>query len=655
MTQPHDPWTILAERGEWRGADEIANRALDELDRRAIGQHSAIGTQPEEGPTALSPTTPVRRRLPGLLVAAIAFVVVMIAFSATWLIPRIGSDIAPGTDEVTSTDSSDPATSDVSTDVLPTDDAAPTEFVIPPDFVTTDAWPSPVLDPVLNLQLCPTRPESPGWFLPDSFFAFLGLDRQAVNLAAVDPRQVAVSTPMLRAGGTSMLSTGAIEGGCLLTVSDGTVTGWAIYLANGKPAMMALSLPWPDNSVPDRVSNAAGNYQQWRIATGELFTGRVTDEGQVHVMANQRLYVATFDPLLVPDNGNAGSWLMASLAVSPPDTTRLLDWPLFDGSSGADVVVPVALPPGFGLCAAVDNFYLSDIPDDSVRQSMKVVLCDPSGSEVVITAGLLPAAPAEATSVDINGHEMSEWSATDRHMLQFSRSGMDVLVEAPTTLEPANLRGLVAAMPLASRFVPPVTARILIGVGDGIDSSLLSPDPLGEEGVLGFSSPARDDFAEDVSLFEMIARAGTSGVEVTMSDSMRTIMSEGLDSLDATPFLYQYKEGGGVVWENGYFDVPSLNLYLSIGQQTLPIEWRQSNPIALVEETSGAWQVGFKADSDGDGFQIVAYSPSIEREVNILFGPRSRDAEGFPDPLRITADEARRLAQNILDTIAIPS
>lgn len=651
MTQQRDAWTVLAERGEWRGADEIALRALDELDRGVNGKSAVSAIQQRPAPTPLSPADPARRRVPGLVVAAAAFVVVIVALSAVLVLPRLDGGAAPGTDDTTPSSSIPPTTLDDSTVDTPIDGVTPAAFPIPGDFVPTEAWPSPGLAPVLNLQRCPTQAGSPSGFLPDSFFEFLGVDRQAADLVVVDPSQVAASTPILRAGSMSILSMEAIDSGCLVAVSNGTVTGWGVFLAGGDPAMMALSLPWPDNTVPDSVSNAPGEYQQWRIATGELFTGNVSSDGQVHVMANQRLYVASFDPSLIPEGGRVGGWLMASLAITPIDTERFIS-----ALEGTDVAVPTALPPGFGVCGATQQFLLYDTSDGPEEEGQYLVICDASGTSITFTSGTAFATvPPDAASVDINGHETFEWSTPDHRALYFSRSGLDVLVQAPIGLDPGTFRAVVATMPLASPLPPPPSsARALIGVGDGIDPETLSPEPQGVEGTVGLSSPAREGSVEDVSLSEMIAQVRASGIDVTLSESMRVIVTEGLDGLDATPFLYQFWQGEGVAWENGYFDVPSLNLYLDIGQQDLPSEWLDGNPIAFVEETWGVWRVSISRRSP-DRIEIVAYSPSIERQVRIGFASTLFNAIGRPDPLDITVDEARAIAQSILDSIAAPN
>jgi len=48
-----------------------------------------------------------------------------------------------------------------------------------------------------------------------------------------------------------------------------------------------------------------------------------------------------------------------------------------------------------------------------------------------------------------------------------------------------------------------------------------------------------------------------------------------------------------------------------------------------------------------DRFQIVAYSPSIERQVNVLI--RSVNS---PEPLALSAEAARDLVRSVLDAIA---
>lgn len=75
------------------------------------------------------------------------------------------------------------------------------------------------------------------------------------------------------------------------------------------------------------------------------------------------------------------------------------------------------------------------------------------------------------------------------------------------------------------------------------------------------------------------------------------------------------------------------------------MEWRDENPIAAVVETSGVWQVSI--DNNGRSIQIIAYSPSIEREVNMEFGAASNDI-----PMGLTVAGARRIVQEILDSIA---
>ena len=112
MTQQRDAWTVLAERGEWRGADEIAGRALDELDRGANGKNAVSAIQQRPAPTTLSPADPAGRRVPGLVVAAAAFIVVIVALSAALVLPRVGGGVAPGTDDITPSSSIAPTTSD---------------------------------------------------------------------------------------------------------------------------------------------------------------------------------------------------------------------------------------------------------------------------------------------------------------------------------------------------------------------------------------------------------------------------------------------------------------------------------------------------------------------------------------------------------------
>lgn len=148
------------------------------------------------------------------------------------------------------------------------------------------------------------------------------------------------------------------------------------------------------------------------------------------------------------------------------------------------------------------------------------------------------------------------------------------------------------------------------------------------------------------------------GIEVTMSDSGEHIMNVGLANHEVTPHLYRFTRmmtpyldrfdmTSDVDWETGYFDIRNLDTTVSVGQQEFRVEWRHENPIAAVVETLGVWQI--PTDDNGRFIQLIAYSPSIEREVNMVFSAASSDT-----PMGLTVAGARRIAQGILGSTAQP-
>lgn len=206
----------------------------------------------------------------------------------------------------------------------------------------------------------------------------------------------------------------------------------------------------------------------------------------------------------------------------------------------------------------------------------------------------------------------------------------------------------------AASFEPSGNVIALIGIGEGLDASLtpIEVEGDGEVGASDFRSPVGAEYVE-LPFHELIRRVHADHPEVKMSDSMMTIMTEGLDGLDVTPFLYQLTERDGVMIENGYFDVPSLGVFVEISQQTFLADWDARHRPALEQEPGAVWQTGVEVPEDNDWIQIVAYSPAIEREVRIFFGQRTAatdDTAGF----EFSVGEARELAQQILEAVAVP-
>lgn len=631
MTETHDSWIALSERGEWRGADEIAARAHEELLNSNNGQQPVVSTIRNLEPLAVSSTVPKWRLLSGPVVAAAVFVAVILTMTVSLLLA--GARQSSNTGTVAPGGTGTVPVPGVEASEAPAPDALGLVPVIPDTFQPVNAWPSPVLDPVFALGGCPTQPGSPGWFIPDSFFDFLGLDRQTVNLAAVEPTQIAESNPMLRAGSSSMVSLEDIEGGCVLAVADGTTSGWAVFLSNGEPAMVALSTPRPNEFEWDTVSTTPGEYQQWRIATDQHFNGTVSDDGQVHAVTNERHFIATFDPALVPDPGRVGGWLMSSLAVSPTTANQLLEG--IETDSILRTALPNTLPPGFGICARTMAFLLEDTPDGPGEENQQLILCNTAGAEITITAGTLTAAPSDSVITVINGHDMTEWPTNGQNTLQFSRSGLDIRIQGPPAIEAETLRAIVISMPLATPPPPPpVDAAARIGIAEGIDpetSSIIDPDI----------------DLDETTLPDWIASVHAGEAEVTLSDSMQAIHETALNELDATPYTYNYEERDSFTIEGASFDVPDLHAWIRISQQELPIDSYDGNPISHLDDTWGAWQIRTKQDTRR--IQIVAYSPSIERQINILF------TQGlYEEPFAITVSEAQQVAHDILDAIAKP-
>lgn len=702
MTDQREMWTALSERGQWRGADTIAAAALEQVHERSNGERQLVRGPDQRGHYE-APKPAGDRRLPDVLVAAVAFVLVGAVMTVPILVSGLGGGEAPESDIISSTSTG--GTGEAAPASATTSEQS-ASFTIPGGFVSVDDWPSPVLDPVLNLPQCSAGSEAPGSLFPDSFFAFLGLDRGAVKLSLVDPAQVAVDTPMMRAGHASILSVDAIAGGCLIAVADGDVSGWSLYLADGEPAMTALSVPLVGMSVPEKILEMPGsvqNYQQWITATGESLSGNVSTDGQVHAVAAHRLYIATFDPGFLPtaddlgpvemihvedgvveaielvtlsEDEITGPWLLASLAVNP------IDLDTFFVHTDETTTIPAFLPSGFGMCAATYSRQLHHLEEREGRQGEgeQLAICNSSGSTITISSGQLVAAPGDAAVVDINGHDVAQWTTTEGHALQFSRSSLDVLVEGPADIDVESLKAVLASMPLASPPPPPPTnARALVGVGDGIDALIAAGDgvvfdisgrePLtgalagtdglvGRDAIEGFKSATQAEFyipdprdlpVDETGMPEYDERIRRGEVQVEVSDSMRAIQAAALGDLDAHPYNYFFALMDDAVVERASFYSPSFELGgLLIGQQTYPTEWWDGNPIARVEETYGAWQVGTSARDDrGAGIEIIAYSPSIERMVNISF-EHPRNPDGAP----ISVDEAQGIAYKILDAIA---
>jgi len=147
-----------------------------------------------------------------------------------------------------------------------------------------------------------------------------------------------------------------------------------------------------------------------------------------------------------------------------------------------------------------------------------------------------------------------------------------------------------------------------------------------------FTSPEIETDAHEKSVVDLILNARTGGVEVAMSDSGGHIMNVGLANHEVTPrpyrftrmmapYLDRFDMTSDVDWETGQFDIRNLDTTVSVGQQEVPVEWRDENPIAAVVETFGVWQI--PTDDNGRFIQLTAYSPSIEQKVNMVFSAAS--------------------------------
>ena len=141
-----------------------------------------------------------------------------------------------------------------------------------------------------------------------------------------------------------------------------------------------------------------------------------------------------------------------------------------------------------------------------------------------------------------------------------------------------------------------------------------------------------------------------------MSESMRTIQQVGLVAYETQPISYRFtRRSGAYDHESATFDVPALEATVSIGQQYLPADNRSVSPLGPVEATSGIWLISSDTQEPrGEGIQIIAYNPSIERSVNVVFGPRTRDDDGYANPIGVDLDTALIVVHDILDTIARP-
>ncbi|MEA3511725.1 MAG: hypothetical protein U9R51_09850, partial [Actinomycetota bacterium] len=219
MNEQHGSWTVLTERGEWRGADEIATRALNQIHRSNNGQHDSIQTlEPAEQPAVTRPTV-ARRRLPGLLVAAISFVVVGAVVTIPLLISGLSDDQVPGGDAA------------VTSDVVTATTAGEVQSAVPVpvepgvELVPMSEWPTPAVDPVLALPQCESGEEVFGEAV-DGWYSFLGRDPATASLQIVDLGSIAATTPVPRAGTSSLLTRDALEGSCTVAAVDGDLTAW---------------------------------------------------------------------------------------------------------------------------------------------------------------------------------------------------------------------------------------------------------------------------------------------------------------------------------------------------------------------------------------------------------------------------------------------
>ena len=168
-----------------------------------------------------------------------------------------------------------------------------------------------------------------------------------------------------------------------------------------------------------------------------------------------------------------------------------------------------------------------------------------------------------------------------------------------------------------------------------------------EQAVSGrpsFESPEVDLDTEESGFDDLLSKVRAGDIEVTMSDSVEHIMNLGLASYEVTLCFYRFNRTSDVDWEHGLFDIPDLGTSVEIERQQLPSEWFDESPIAtMMLETGGVWQIS--TDDTGRSVEILAYSPSTERQVNTMFGAASSDV-----PMGLNVDGARHIDQGILDS-----
>lgn len=654
MNEQHDAWTDLTERGEWRGADEIATRALNQIHRSNNGQHESIQTLESTVRPEAARRSVARRRLPGVLVAVFAFVVVGAVVTIPLLISGLGDDEVPAGDATVAPDMAVVTTT--AGEVQP-DSPAPVEPGI--ELVPMSAWPTPAVDPVLALPRCEGA-EAVLNPAVDRWYSFLGRDPATASLRLVDLADVAATAPVPRAGTSSLLARDALAGSCTVAAVDGDLTAWVLLGPDRSLVMSAASVPMTDNSVPDKVSSAPGEYQQWRIATGQTFTGPVDEGGTFHVVSshrskdgdrlavNPRLLVGEFDPALVPPDYEYAGLLMSSLAMSILDATYLPPQP--DLNSYA---LPTELPSGYGLCASTYAFILRGRTDGPEEEQQQTILCDAAGREINVTSPFPPNVPDGATETPVNGHTAHEWSTDDTISIHLKRPGflneLAFIIDASADVGTATLRAVAGSTPIGSPApAEPGAAIAAVGVGDEIPSdvtelhvpSLDEADEAGEEGMLTVTA-------------RVAAEAYIESTE--MSTSMRTIQQVGLAAYETRPLSYEFqRRNGDYDHESATFDVPELGATVSVSQQYLPSDDRPGSPLGPLEVTSGIWLITSDTRQMPERIQIIAYSPSIERSVNVLFGPRTEDDDGRASPIGVDLDIALTVVHDILDAIARP-
>ncbi len=652
MNEQHDAWTVLTERGEWRGANEIATRALNQIHRSNNGQHDSIQTlESTARPVAARPTVE-RRRLPGVLVAAVAFVVVGAVVTIPLLVSGLGDGQVPETDAAGTSDTvAAPTTAGEVQSAVP----VPVEPGV--ELVPMSEWPTPAVDPVLALPQCEGGDEVFNEAV-DGWYSFLGRDPASASLQVVDLGRIAATTPVPRAGTSSLLTRDALEGSCTVAAVDGDLTAWVLLDSDRSVVMSAASVPMADNSVPNKVSTAPGEYNQWRIATGQTFTGPVDAEGTFHVVSshrskdgdrlavNPRLLVGEFDPALVPPGYKYAGLLVSSLAMSILDAVYLPPQPDLNWYA-----LPTGLPSGYGLCASTYVFILHDRTDGPEEERQQTILCDATGREINVTSPFPPNVPDGATETLINGHAAHEWSTNDTISIRLERPGtqndLAFIIDASTIVGTATLRAIAGSTPIGSPAPDePGAAIALVGVGDGIPSDVAELHvPRLDEG----------DEREMTTIDRVAAEAYIDSTE--MSESMRTIQQVGLAAYETQPISYRFtRRSGDYDHESATFDVPDLEATVSIGQQYLPAGNRSGSPLGPVEATSGIWLISSDTQpgTRRENIQIIAYNPSIERSVNVVFGPRTRDNDGLASPIGVNLDTALIVVHDILDTIARP-